>query len=230
MNVYDVCVVGGGRSGTAAAIGAARLGARTVVCEATDLLGGMESAGMVSFFCVAHHDGHRMIIGGLFAELRGRLLGRGAIYTAPGGNPKMLEPYDAEAVPATMVVDATGDAVVARGAGVRCRKGREGDGAVMPVNYCYRFGPVNLDQSARELPACVLRDSPTGERYLLLSGPHPRIDAAIAAERAAGRLSIPRDHISAAISVPGNPTSISVNYGRVDCDDPTDLKASPAPR
>lgn len=125
------------------------------------------------------------------------------------GEASVVVPQSGERISAATVVDATGDAVVARAVGVPARKGREKDGAVMPVNYCYRFGPIDVDEVARQLPESLLEDPASGDRFLLLSGPHERIDAAIARERAAGRLSIPRDHISAAISVPGQPTSTS---------------------
>ena len=44
---YDVIVVGGGPSGCAAAIGAARDGAKTLLIEATGCLGGMGTSGLV---------------------------------------------------------------------------------------------------------------------------------------------------------------------------------------
>ncbi|MBI5148635.1 FAD-dependent oxidoreductase [Candidatus Pacearchaeota archaeon] len=48
--IYDVIVVGGSSSGVAAAIQSARLGAKTVLIEETDWLGGMYSAAGVSGF------------------------------------------------------------------------------------------------------------------------------------------------------------------------------------
>ena len=45
---YDVIVVGGGPSGCAAAIAAAREGARTLIVENGSALGGMATLGMVS--------------------------------------------------------------------------------------------------------------------------------------------------------------------------------------
>lgn len=45
---YDVIIAGGGPAGCAAAIAAARQGAKTLVIEATTCLGGMATAGMVS--------------------------------------------------------------------------------------------------------------------------------------------------------------------------------------
>jgi hypothetical protein len=48
---YDVVVVGGGAAGLAAAVAAARVGARTALVERYGFLGGMATAGMVSTVC-----------------------------------------------------------------------------------------------------------------------------------------------------------------------------------
>ena len=62
---YDVVIAGGGTSGTAAGIQAARMGARTLVVEEFDWLGGMlTSAG------VSATDGNYRLRGGLWHEFR----------------------------------------------------------------------------------------------------------------------------------------------------------------
>ena len=48
---YDVIVIGGGPAGCTAAISAAREGAKTLLIEATGMLGGMGTAGMVPAWC-----------------------------------------------------------------------------------------------------------------------------------------------------------------------------------
>jgi len=48
---YDVIVAGGGSAGVAAAVAAARLGARTLLIERNGLLGGMASAALVHSLC-----------------------------------------------------------------------------------------------------------------------------------------------------------------------------------
>lgn len=61
---WDVIVVGGGPSGCTAAIAAAREGARTLLIEATGMLGGMGTAGLVPAWC-PFSDGEKVIYRGL---------------------------------------------------------------------------------------------------------------------------------------------------------------------
>ena len=65
---FDVLVAGGGPAGTAAAVCAARLGARVLLVEATGCLGGMGTSGLVSTFGPMA-DGKRTLVGGFAREL-----------------------------------------------------------------------------------------------------------------------------------------------------------------
>src|SRR6516165_7573269 len=65
---FDVLVAGGGPAGSAAAICAARLGAKVLLAEATGCLGGMGTSGLVSTFGPIS-DGKRMLVGGFMREL-----------------------------------------------------------------------------------------------------------------------------------------------------------------
>lgn len=47
---YDVAVAGGGVAGAAAAVAAARLGAKTVLVEKTCTPGGLASAGLINIY------------------------------------------------------------------------------------------------------------------------------------------------------------------------------------
>jgi hypothetical protein len=65
---YDLVVAGGGPAGAAAAICAARLGAKVLLVEATGCLGGMGSSGLVTAFNPMA-NGERMLVGGLMREI-----------------------------------------------------------------------------------------------------------------------------------------------------------------
>lgn len=65
---YDVLVAGGGPAGSAAAVCAARLGARVLLAEASGCLGGMGTAGLVANFGPMS-DGKRPLVGGFTREL-----------------------------------------------------------------------------------------------------------------------------------------------------------------
>ncbi len=66
---WDVIVVGGGPAGCAAAAAAARAGVRTLLIEATGMLGGMGTAGLVPWFC-GYHDGETIIARGIAERVR----------------------------------------------------------------------------------------------------------------------------------------------------------------
>lgn len=253
----DVVVIGGGPSGFGAAIGATQAGARVLVVERHPLFGGMGTAALVNNFCNAHHDGERLIIGGVFGRLRNRLVERRALY-ANGGERPWVEPYDpviyaeemsaicresgvdfvlgatvnsvefadrcvtlrlndGRTVQARVAVDATGDAQIADLAGVESRFGRPSDGAVMPLTYCYRMGPVDVKRAFAARPEFRFQDPIHGTPFLWISGLREEIVQA----RAKGTLVIERDHVACVMSVPGKIEEVTVNFGRVFVQDPT---------
>jgi hypothetical protein len=75
---YDIVVAGGGPAGSAAAICAARLGARVLLVEATGCLGGMGTSGLVTAFDPMA-DGERPLVGGLMREIVETLYERGEL-------------------------------------------------------------------------------------------------------------------------------------------------------
>lgn len=72
----DVFVAGGGPSGVAAAVTAARQGARVFLAERNTCLGGMGTVGMLPLF-MPFSDGVRNLAGGIGAEIQVRLMAKG---------------------------------------------------------------------------------------------------------------------------------------------------------
>lgn len=100
MKHFDVVVVGGGPGGIAAALAAARIGAKTLLVEKYGFLGGMSTAALV-YPWMTHHDRHgNQVIQGIPQEIVSRLVEIGA---SPGhlrdtiGFTSYLTPYDQEA-------------------------------------------------------------------------------------------------------------------------------------
>lgn len=82
---YDVVVCGGGPAGIAAAIAAGRAGAKTCIIELNGCLGGVWTAGLLSYILDSINKT------GLIVEIRERLRARGAVGDK-------LDLYDAEAM------------------------------------------------------------------------------------------------------------------------------------
>jgi len=70
---YDVLVIGGGNAGCAAALAAARAGARTLLVERYGFLGGTATAAMVGPW-MTYHSGTERIVGGIAQEIVERLV------------------------------------------------------------------------------------------------------------------------------------------------------------
>lgn len=92
MKRFDVAVIGAGPAGIGAALSAARQGVSVVLVERHDVLGGMGTAGLVNIFCNAFYDGERFIIGGIFGEIRQRLIDQGRLFSPVDINDG--EPFD----------------------------------------------------------------------------------------------------------------------------------------
>ena len=165
---YDVLVAGGGPAGVAAAVCAARLGAKTCLVEQTGIVGGVSTSGLMS-----HWTGNTR--GGIYEEFLDRSVDSPDPALRQTINPdklqdaylRMLSEAGAElrlytfvsaplmedgrvagvvaesksgrqALRAKVVVDASGDGDVAARAGAAFELGRAGDHAMQPMTLMFK--------------------------------------------------------------------------------------------
>lgn len=102
---YDVIVAGGGSAGVAAAIASARCGARTLLLERAQCLGGASTLRGVVTYCGLYTLGAtpQRVVGGIGAEVVDALRARGAI-TPPLRHRGVFAVFDPETV--KLVLDA----------------------------------------------------------------------------------------------------------------------------
>lgn len=173
----DVLVAGGGPAGFAAAVCAARTGARTLLLEQSGGVGGVATMGLMSAWAWGTKGGiyeeildrsagptpgdERYIIDSeaLKAAMLDMLEEAGAglrlhtfvarpVMAGRSVNGLVTESKSGrEAFLAKVVVDATGDGDVAAGAGVPFRKGRENDGRMQPMTLMFNVGGVDTDRA-----------------------------------------------------------------------------------
>jgi FAD dependent oxidoreductase len=269
MADFDVLVVGGGNAGCAAAIAAARHGARTLLVERYGFLGGTATAAMVGPW-MTFHSGHDRIVGGIAEEMVERLMSKGA---SPGhlrdssDYVATITPFDPEvhkallfemmreasvtlllhayfleaslesdvvtgavfatvggerAYRATVVVDATADALVAASAGVPTQQGDE-RGRVQPATLIFRLSHVDLAQLAeyvRRNPDEIRSSLPVPERTPEALTAVAGLYALWQRARDAGIVDVPREVVSFFISP--YPDEVTVNMTRVVNVDPLD--------
>lgn len=140
-----------------------------------------------------------------------------------------------QAIPAKVVVDATGDADVVARAGAPFELGRAEDGHLQPVSRIFRVGNVHLDRAyayLREHPEEFIVPegwtTPTGEKYgaaYLEQTPGTTILLQRVVQQAhrQGKANLPKNVIS--IYTPprrGGPVEVAINATRVHGIDPTD--------
>ncbi|HLM13288.1 MAG TPA: FAD-dependent oxidoreductase, partial [Reyranella sp.] len=96
---FDVAVVGGGSAGTAAAIAAARCGARTILLEKGSCLGGAATLRNVLTYCGLYTlgDEPRQAVKGVAEEVMQGLRRLGAV-TGPQRHRGVFVVFDPEAV------------------------------------------------------------------------------------------------------------------------------------
>lgn len=208
---FDVVVAGGGASGLIAAVSASRLGARTLLLEHANCLGGTATYGMVAQW-IGFYNRDTRVVGGIAKELADRVVALGGSegfkqylmaeaseHPIPivhfAFNPEVVKiaadalaastplqvrfhtrvvaPIVANrrvtgvvvedisgrsAIRARMVIDATGDAAVAFGAGVAMAPSECSDAAnVQPCTLMFRLSNVDV-ASFRAIPRARKRE------------------------------------------------------------------------
>lgn len=145
MEHFDVVVVGGGFSGSIAAIAAARCGVKTLIVEATSCLGGSLTTNGVNPM-MTFHAGDKQVIRGITDELIGRLqsIGKSPGHVPdPGHFTSTYTPFDAEAMKhelELMLLEAGGKVLYhASLANVR----REGK-SLENISVCTRTGLMDI--------------------------------------------------------------------------------------
>ena len=153
---YDVIVAGGGPAGIGAAVAAARNGARTLLIEGTNCLGGMGSNGLVPIIRTAGDDG------GIAKEFYDRLVAvNGACYTEGHPDPKakmqfiydhvFLNPCVARVIAMEMVLES----------GARVLLHTRVEGVEMDGNRV--TGVYLANKGGRQLARCRLAIDATGD-------------------------------------------------------------------
>ncbi len=181
----DVCVAGGGPSGTAAAIMAARKGARTVLIERGVALGGLAVLGCVYPFMDTHapdsdtpyvdevkqrlrkhgiepfdgvtrqtwHNPETLTL--IYDEMCGEagveVLFQAVVVDAVVENRKITTCIvqtiaGLAAIRAKNYIDSTGDAFLARSAGVPYERGYEKTGNNQPLSFRFEMGGIDIDR------------------------------------------------------------------------------------
>lgn len=166
----DVLVCGGGPAGMAAAVLAARQGAKVLLVERYGRLGGMAVQGLVGplmgradspFLAevLKRVGGHRVdpnrldleyaaLVQEAGAELLLHAWAAGAITDgARVRGVNLMTKSGPLAVEAAVTVDGTGDGDVAFSAGAAFEQGRSGDGLLQPVSIMYRIAGVDEKQA-----------------------------------------------------------------------------------
>ncbi|MFI5317016.1 MAG: FAD-dependent oxidoreductase [Myxococcota bacterium] len=94
----DVLVVGGGSAGVAAAVSAARSGARVVLAEASSSLGGLATNGLIALLLTLDDGRGKQVISGLCSEVTERMQALGGAFAPPAehwgrADPELVQRY-----------------------------------------------------------------------------------------------------------------------------------------
>lgn len=233
MKQYDVIVLGAGPAGVAAAVAAARTGAKTLLVEQSAFPGGMSTAGLLSTWCGT-------CSGGIFKELldtqtryfawrkvfdpellkqkyRQLLDDAGAetLYHAAffrahteGTHLRAIDVLalgQVHTLTASVFIDASGNGCLAQQCGVPYRLGRESDGKMQPLSLMFLVGGLTEDAI---FPGF---------------GTHPGLEEKMQEYVSQGKVEAPAGHV---ILIPGyHPSTATVNMTNVTGVDGTDVFA-----
>ncbi len=173
---HDVIVAGGGVAGVAAAVAARRQGRSVLLCEKSNLLGGLSTIGLVNLFVPLCNGRGRQIIAGMAEEFL-KLSARNSYHTIPkewaDGEPK--EPttvrYTQRFCPQIFALELTRRVT---DSGAELLFDCIGARPVMEHGHC--AGVVTESKSGREFhPAGVVIDA-TGDADLLHRAGVPTVD------------------------------------------------------
>lgn len=167
---YDVVVCGGGPSGIAAAIVAARSGCRTILLERYGRLGGMAISGLVQPIMGSVDspitDAIISRLGGRHVEFErfdllaadevnsagAKILLHSMVISAKVEKQRVVEVTHAgksglQVCRGSVFIDATGDGDVAYAAGAEYEMGREKDGLIQPASIMFRISGVDEERA-----------------------------------------------------------------------------------
>lgn len=172
---YDVAVIGGGPAGVAAAVSAAKCGAKTILVEKNGFVGGMSTSGLMNHWCGDSSSGFYRKVFARTTKMRGsrvvynpeelklcyhRLLEEAGVELSLHSvflranreaqkivSVDILGAGEIYSIGAEVFIDATGDGFVAKDAGVGYCKGRETDHLMQPMSLMFSVGGVDEERA-----------------------------------------------------------------------------------